>query len=213
MEDLITILEITKWPIVVLILILFFYRPIAKLINRIRGFNGGSYGFDAEPTTNQQETDKLLKAEELKIGTIEKSLNLFSEETRKMFQESILLETEIDKIKDEKEKVEAFRNYSEALYSILHFERIYSNIFGSQIKLLAYLNSAFNETTSSVKFFYDNAAKNNPEMLKYPYEKYLEFLEIKNLVQITNDSIQITWLGRDFLKFMMQMGLSDLKNN
>jgi hypothetical protein len=214
METFLKILEIIKWPLVAVIGIIFFYRPISGLINRVKGVKGGGYGFDTESASSQQTADKLLKEDKSKLGNIEKALNLFSDDTRKLFQDSILLETGIEKVTNDKDKVETLKNYSEALYILLHFERIYNGIFGSQIGLLNHLNSSFNETVDSAKFFYNNAVKVNPDLAKYPYDNYIEFLEIKNLVEIKdNKAIQITWLGRDFLKFIVQMGLSDLKPN
>ena len=211
MEILSKILEIISWPLVVIILGLIFYSPIKSLLNRIKGIKGAGYGFDTEPGANQQEKDKLFNSEELKIGSIKKGLNLYSDETRKFFQDVILLETEVNKIKDDKERADALKDYAEALYVILHFERIYTNIFGSQITLLQHLNSSFNETLESVKYFYDYAAKQHPEIAKYPYSDYIRFLHSRSLVHIKDSTIQISWLGRDFLKFMVQTGLSDSK--
>lgn len=214
MEILKSLIELLKWPVVVIIIALFFKKPLSGLLNRIKSIKGGKYALDTEPQQNQIKAGTASEAKETKIEKIEKSLNVISEDTRKIFQEAINKETEIDKIKNPEEKSKALYNYAEALYIHLQFGRIYNLIFGSQISLLNHLNSSHIETIDSIKFFYDNAVTKYPHLKNYPYENYLSFLQEQGLINISDkNKITITSIGRDFLKYLIDMGLSDLKYN
>lgn len=48
-----------------------------------------------------------------------------------------------------------------------------------------------------------------PELYKnYSYSSYINFLTVHNLVIIEEDSIKITHLGKDFLKYIIEERLS-----
>jgi hypothetical protein len=104
--------------------------------------------------------------------------------------------------------------YSQALYITLIFERLYSNIYGSQISILKAVNSS-SETKDSLKRFYDDAVNNYTAFFAgYPYDEYLKFLVHRELINETETVngheseklIGITAFGRDFLKFMIETG-------
>ncbi|HEX2787663.1 MAG TPA: hypothetical protein VHP32_07135 [Ignavibacteria bacterium] len=229
------ILQIIIWPLLVLILfiifIFLFYKPIKSLITRVKTIKGGNYGI--ETIDSVEEKIKLQEKSELpnkmtdislsvdkdglskisKSEELEKVLNLFSDETRSFFQTSIQNETELNSISDDKEKIDTLFKYSEVVYIKYLFGNIYQAIFGSQIKLLRHLNSATNETIDSVKTFYDEAVSKNPNLKSYPYENYIEFLSNVELVNVLNKKISITTRGRDFLKYVVEMGLPEVKFN
>ena len=214
METVLSILDLLKWPLVIIIIVFIFKKSISSLINRIKSIKGGKYGIETELSKKQLETQNVLEKPKTKMTTIEKGLNLISDDTRKRIQIAIKQETELDKVKDESEKTQLLLKYSEALYVILRFERIYNLIYGSQIKLLTHLNSSIKETTESIIFFYNDAVEVNPTLKEYPYKNYLAFLESQGLIIIGKEnSIQISIFGRDFLKYMIDSGLSDLKYN
>lgn len=214
MDDTLSILEIFAWPLAIIIIVVIFLliqkKPIADLINKITGIKGGKYEFETEPGKRQLKTHNVLEKPVSKTEEIEKGLNLLNDETRKIFQSVIIQETELDKVESESEKNQILLKYSEALYVRLQFERVYHLIYGSQIKLLFHLNSSLNETTETVKYYYENAVKVRPGLKEYPYKNYLSFLETQALIMIGKEnSINITPFGKDFLKFMIEAGLSD----
>lgn len=214
MDTVLKIIEILKWPIVIIIIAMIFKKSISSLINRTKSIKGGKYGLEIEPSKQQKKVSKRLPETKSKKEEIEKRLNLLSDDTRNKLQEAIKKETDFDKLNTEEDKIEAILRYSEVLYIILNFERIYYLIFGSQIRLLNHLNSSYNQTINMTKFFYDNAVGRNPHLKDYSYEQYLSFLQNEKLVVIGKDeTIQITLFGRDFLKYMIDTGLSDLKAN
>ena len=214
METVLSVLDLLKWPLVIIVIALIFKKPITSLINSIKSIKGGKFGIETELSKKQLETQNVLEKPKSKMTTIEKSLNLISDDTRNRIQTAIIQETELDKVKDESEKNQLLLKYSEALYVILRFERIYNLIFGSQIKLLNHLNSSIKETTESISFFYKEAVEVNPNLKEYPYKNYLAFLESEGLIIIGKEnSIQISAFGRDLLKYMIDSGLSDKKYN
>ncbi len=95
------------------------------------------------------------------------------------------------------------------------FERIYSNIFGSQLSLLSLLNA----TPAGMRIvnatqFYMNAAVQYPTIRNYPFADYLNYLKNAGLVALppveewqTTGMATITPLGREFLTYIMSEGL------
>ena len=96
---------------------------------------------------------------------------------------------------------------------LILFERIYYLIFGSQIRLLQHLNSAFSAPKEEFKFYFDNTVELNPAFFKdYDYDQYLNFLIGNNLIdEDKNGIIAVSIIGRDFLKYIVEEGLSDYK--
>jgi hypothetical protein len=91
------------------------------------------------------------------------------------------------------------------------FERVYDSIFGSQIRFLQRLNHTSVESKTSLKLYYDNAVKNYPEAYKtYTYDRYLKYLSNNGLIIMNeNDqNIQITFFGKDFLRYLLETNLS-----
>ena len=212
MEMVLSILDLLKWPIAVIVIALIFRRSIKDLIGRTKKLKGGNFGLETE--VNQSGDQMGLKSSNSKLEEIEKGLHIISDDTRKHFAAQIINDTKLEEAKSEEEKAKILFAYCEALYFYFQFERVYSLIFGSQIRILNHLNSSFHETTESIKFFYDSAVERNPELSKYPYEDYLDFLKFQGLTLIGEEgSIVITSFGRDFLKFLIDSGKSDLRPN
>lgn len=188
-----------KWPIVVLIILLFLLKPIKSLINRITKVGYGDKSLEA---TKQNVTQKI---EEQEISAIDRAIGLFRSETIDTFTSSVEVETELGQLKSDKEKVDRLKNYSTIIYIMRHFDSIYSSIFGSQIRILERLNTLQPETRETLKFYYDNAQKYNPKFYEnYPYEDFLNFMFSFNLIREDDGNIGITILGVDFLKYLTE---------
>lgn len=218
MDFIIKLIDTIKWPGLVFIIILVFYKPVKSLIERIKSVKTGKLGIETNSAQIQEtgeKSDKLVAHNgKSQLELIEKALNLFSYDTREAFKQMIKKETEFDMVQDDRGKTELLFKYSEYLYIQLVNERVYSHIFGSQIRLLIHLNSASNQTLEDVKFFFEQAVEANAEIQRYGYERYLQFLSSHYLITIDNSSqINITWRGRDFLKWMVERGLTDMKSN
>ena len=88
-------------------------------------------------------------------------------------------------------------------------ERIYRLIFGSQIDALQYLNSDSPADREVIQIYFDAAATAHPDVHEgRTYEVWLGFLISWKLVQVVEDEISISLLGRFFLQYVTQQGLS-----
>ena len=206
-------LEVLIWPIVAIVAVLILRRPIINLINRMNKI--GFAGVSAEASQQRQETvEKGLPDQEKKIDakndTVDKILGLFSNQTIERAVTVVNNESKVNEAQETEQKIEILHKYSQALYLILSFERIYNVIFGSQLFILDRVNTGSDETKDSLKTFYDSAVSRFPEFYAtYQYDDYFNFL-ISNelLVKKEDETYNITWIGRDFLKFLVENGKS-----
>ncbi|MCU0423866.1 MAG: hypothetical protein MUC81_13755 [Bacteroidia bacterium] len=199
--DIIQIIDVLKWPILVLIIVLLIKKPIVDLINRVTKIGHGGTSFEAE----QQKSAE--KQEKRQISNVDRALGLFRLETVEIFKSAVLQEINLDSIPTEKEKTELLMNYSIALYIIKHYELIYNSIYGSQLLILQQLNTFTYEDNESLKRYYDYAVERSPKFYdNYSYEEYIEFLYSFNLIVLENGRVIITVLGIDFLKYITETG-------
>ena len=197
--NIIELIDTIKWPILIIIGLLIFRKPIIDLINRVTKVGYGSKSIEA----NQQITASEKKSED--ISHIDKVVGLFRSETIEMFKEEVYKETEVNELTTSDEKIKRLTNYGSLLYIMRHFDLLYINIFGSQIRILEYVNSHSQITRESVKFIYENAKKSNSKFYEnYSYTEYLNFLFVYNLIREDERIISITILGLDFLKYLTE---------
>jgi len=208
------VLKIIVWPItvilIVLLIIFLFKKSINDLIKRISGFKYGKLGADIVQH-RQEKTDKALFEQDQEARpnqAIEKALGLFSPSTLEKIKKLVENESKINEISEPHLKIEVLSKYSQALYIIFSFERLYNIIFGSQLYILDFVNTNNSQTRESLKVFYDNATEKNPGFFdSYSYDEYLDFLISYELILFNKDgTCNITWFGRDFLKFLIETG-------
>ena len=208
LADIIPIIDVLKWPILVLIVVLLIKKPIVDLINRITKIGHGGTSLEAE----QQKS--AGKQEKRQVSNVDRALGLFRPETVEFFRTAVLQETNLDNIPTDKEKTELLLNYSIAIYIIKHYEMIYNAIYGSQLMILQQLNTFAFENNETLKRYYNYAVEQSPKFYdNYPYEDYIEFLYSFNLIVEEEDRVKITILGVDFLKYITETGKSLNKRN
>lgn len=212
MEQLVEILNTFKWPITVLIGSLIFRKPFVNLIDRVKTISKS--GIDTSGSVSQgSKTPSSNESDKSKSEQFERALHMFSDDTIQRFIDVVTEQSGIDECTNDQEKVDNLINYSKALLAVHQFEQIYYQIHGSQIKILLHLNSTNQETVGSVKVFYDTATEQYPTQYKgYDFDDYFQFLIEQQLVsKDENDILNITWFGRDFLKYIIDQGRTDLK--
>lgn len=199
-SNLIKFIDVLKWPILILIIVLIFKKKLLELISKVKKIGHGGTALEIEQQT------VAIKLEKRPISNVDKALGLFRDETISFFSDAVLQETDIESYKTEKEKAEHLLKYSIALYIIKHYEMIYNAIYGSQLKILQQLNSHnSNESMETIKRFYDFAAQDYPKFYNnYPFEEYIDFLFSFSLIIEENGTIKITILGLDFLKYLTE---------
>jgi len=196
------ILKIIVWPVVAIVIVLLLKKSITDLLGRVTKIGYGKLG--AETQHKQSTTDKPPLVNE----TIQKVLGIFSQETIERAEKVVNNESKVEGISDDSDKVKTLHKYAQALYLIFTFERIYNIIFGSQLYILDCVNTESRETKTSLKRFYDSAVQNFPNFYSnYAYQEYFQFLITFELIIINDDeTCHITWLGRDFLKYLVENG-------
>lgn len=201
--DVLQTIDVLKWPVLVLIVVLLIKKPLVDLINRITKIGHGGTSLEAE----QQKSAE--KQEKRQVSNIDRALGLFRPETVEFFKSAVLQETNLDSIKTDKEKVDHLVNYSIAIYIIKHYEMLYNSIYGSQISILQQLNTYAYENNDTLKRFYNHAVEQNSKFYdSYPFEDYIGFLYSFNLIIEEEGSVKITILGIDFLKYLTETSKS-----
>ncbi len=201
-------MEFLVWPAAVLVFgivfILVFWKPIARLIDRTTRVS----------KTGLQTSDPHDQKVESFPSKVEESLKTWDNQL--LIESERFIQTYLDSLhpKDavEREKF-LLRNFAQ-LEITWAFDRIYYLVYGSQIGALYYLNDNRNVslTTNHIKPYYEEAVKNFPTIYtNYPFDGWLGFLVTSNLVQRNGDDIGITIRGREFLKYLVEQGLSTNK--
>ena len=201
-------IQYMAWPGAILIFglvfIFIFKRDISSLFMRVQKISKD--GIQASITqTKQDDTEKKSSADEL----------------MKSFDSVVLLEKENlikadlqQKGLSNNEAVDVLARHLAATQLALHFEYIYSTIWGSQLRLLRYLNSQapVGDTAENLKAFYDAAAITYPQVYEdYSFENYLGFLLSRILIKKVDGNYGITNFGRDFLIYLIQTGKSEAR--
>lgn len=143
-------------------------------------------------------------------------MSKFSETTNAELNQIVNSETNIESTTDPQSRVSKLYDYAKLIVLLKNFERIYSIIFGSQIRILQRLNHSITENVDDLKFYYENAVKIYPESYKnYNYLDYLQFLIINRLVNFDqeNNTLTITAFGQDFLRYITESNLSLERRN
>lgn len=144
------------------------------------------------------------------LSIVDRGLATFHNYTINKAVTQVENETQVAEIHNINAKYERMFNYSKVLYILLTFERVYNIIYGSQLQLLQYINTYSNLSTEELIPFYETAKSKYPEFYEtYTFESWLQFLINMDLI-IRNDDgkYSITWIGRDFLKFIIELALS-----
>ncbi|WP_298285940.1 hypothetical protein [uncultured Lutibacter sp.] len=200
------------WPLVTIIIFLVLKNPLKNLINNIKKIGYGNTGIETTSGNFQKDEESILEL--LGDGNdesyIDNALGKFSAETVEAAIEIIENETKISEVDGLQNKYDRIYKYSRLLVLIKSFERVYDSIYGSQIKLLQRLNFTV-DSKSSLKTFYENAKKIYPEAYNnYSYESYLNYLFNNGLIllQENDENVQITYFGKDFLRYLIEANLS-----
>lgn len=100
------------------------------------------------------------------------------------------------------------RGLAAGTVSYLH-DMSWASIFKSQLEALNELNVRGATTAETLRPFYNRAAAANPDVYKnYAFDSWLDFLMSHTLVRKDGNVIQITVRGKDFLKYLVQLGRS-----
>lgn len=190
------------WPVVVLVIALVaifaFRTQLAALISRTKKFGkGGLETFDAQPPQPTEE----------KKGV---------DEFFRSFDNPMVLDAEALILKDLKNrKIEAPADREKTLLRALavsnivqHFERVHGIIWASQLTCLRYLNPRDDGVDiAELRPLYESAKADYPSWYEnQPFERWLNFLQVFNLILDRDSRVFITVVGREFLKYLVAVG-------
>lgn len=110
---------------------------------------------------------------------------------------------------NDNQKIQLLKGYSEIMYFQFLCERTYDLIFGSQIELLNYLNTIPADREENLKHFFDDAVVKygRDAFQNLNFNKYLDFLIVNGLIYGDSmNNINLTFLGKDFLRYILDAG-------
>lgn len=217
-EIILKFLSSIAWPIIVLIIFLLLKSPLSALISNLKKISYGGTSLETTSESSQKEQITELEKSDRSVNSSNfiTFLDKFSTETNAELIRIVNNETKIEEITDLQNKVNQLYDYAKLLVLLKNFERIYSVIFGSQIRILQRLNYTITENIEDLNFYYENAVKFYPETYKnYNYINYLKFLTTNKLVNYSegDNSLTITNFGQDFLRYITESNLSLEKRN
>jgi hypothetical protein len=199
-------MEILKdiiWPVTVIIVTLIFYKPISKLIESITALRRKGVEIDFGKASQQ----KQLVEPDLKLE-VEFDPTVTSDTEKR-----VETDLNLNSIEGTDEKIRRLKKYATIKEITINYLNLYIIIYGSQIKLLQYLNlrRGVGETKENLqKIFYDPASSLFPEFYKSnTFEDYFAFLVAWSMiVPVTGDKYGITIYGKDFLSYLTRQGLT-----
>lgn len=201
-------MEFLVWPAVVLILGVFFFllfrKPLSKLIDRTERISREGVHVRAAQEQPSEPT----------ISRVEEFLKIYDNQL--LLETEKLIRTSLEDLKPKSpEERERFLVRNLAAVSITDsLLRTYFAIYGSQIVALHYLNDNRNAilTIDHIRPFYDDAKNKYPAYYQnYNFDGWLGFLVSSTLVQRNGKDVGITVRGKEFLKFLLDQGLSFVK--
>ncbi len=186
--------------VAVVFLAIYFKKPIAWLIDRIKAIGPVQ---TAEAGTAQQRSQQRSPASEL-------ADELGKNPTVLMRQKTIDEELNKRGIPPGQEREQFLLTHLAAVATALDFERIYQLIYGSQISALNFLNGrgTVGEETEALNTVYYLPVSTAYKLfyLSDSFESWLSFLEEVKLVERKVSKVFITVQGRSFLQYLIQMG-------
>ena len=198
-------MQYLAWPAVILLLglvsIFVFRRPLSRLIDRANKISKS--GIEVGQSSQEKRTEIKPSPTETFLKSFDNALLVRRED----FIRNELLKLETHEA-TEREKV--LIRLLAAFSLIQAFESAYMFIWGSQIGVLQFLNSANQDTPEDVlKPWYELAAGREPEFYRdYSFEQWLGFLEGHYLIMRRGRTIAISLEGREFLKYVVDRGYS-----
>jgi hypothetical protein len=177
-----------------------FRKPISALLNRTHKIS--KEGIQTLPQQTQQRPETFEKK-----TVVQELKEAFDSVTLREHETSIRRDLDQRGLKNEQETIDILIRHLAAAQIARHFEFVNSSIWGSQINLLEHLNGSLEgELNENLRVFYDQAGLTPPISEEYPFERYLNFLILNNLIIQEEEKYKITNLGRDFLGYLVATG-------
>lgn len=205
-SDILEILNLLKWPAVVLLIVLIFKKELKSIFSKSKKVSFKTGGMEFESVQDQNVTVHEQNAQQIhQPSLLENATKLFRVETIALFQGYVQKETLYEQLHSDKEKFETLLHYAIITYIIRQFDLIYDMIFGSQIALIQLIISKGAQDMEIFEYYYNQAKAKKPEAFEnFELERYPKFLFSYDLLFIDKDQkVQVTVLGIDFIKYLI----------
>jgi hypothetical protein len=206
------ILSALSWPIVAVIFMFIFKKPIADLFPRLKRAGkdwvefGPPHPQSSNDTTNLKD-GLITEPHHPKSNGDKKGLSAFEQNfvnpLQKQVEDSIKSALDMYNIKLPEDRERALIK-SHALLKILsHFERTYNAIWLSQMNFLNALNTRpAGMTEADILVFYNDGKSRNPDWYReYQLAGWVSFLLSHELITFEDSNAFITIAGQEFLKW------------
>jgi hypothetical protein len=212
-ENMIKIIDILVWPSVVLIgwifFFVFFRKDVSNIINRIRSVGKGAIEIGTTSGARKEAATKTGSTARRKFMENLQSVILLEQEQR--IKDDLLSEG----LESNEDKIDVLVRELARTQLDYDFLDIYYLIYGSELRLLQYLNSITEAVTDGQLNRYIDAVRtqfpNRPNIESR--ESFMSILVASNLVTRNNNGYLITELGREFLAWIVRQGKrQDLSN-
>lgn len=206
------VLKGVAWPFALVFVVLLFKREIRPLIDRIIKLGPG--GIELGP----REAAKQAQAETVEPDALQQANGAQLKELPGKSRSEALRQLEL-KLKENLsdlvakgkvgagDQVDFLINELAGTRLVALFDRVYLMIFGSQIRGLIHLNQFGTATLEDARQLYAEAKAADLDFYgNYTFEQWLGFIKDNDLIGVSDDSVSITPIGRDFVQYLTVTG-------
>jgi hypothetical protein len=211
------IAKIAVWPIafmtVVLVLALIFRKELGALIGRISGFKVAGTAVDASGQTPEAAVQQQKEARDPAQIEMVPATHAMppADEAYAAMEQQIRTALEAAKLPSELERAWLLRAIAFSRFQHA-YEVNYRVILGSQINLVLLANTPAPPNIEGARQLYENAKQAYPDLEKsFSFDAWLEFPLRAGLVRMDGTLIRTTPAGRNFLKYLVDTGLTSAK--
>lgn len=207
-----TAIDLLRWPAVFLaigvVAIIAFRTPLGSVIGRLKKVKAP--GIEAEATEQAQAqtqghsamvgpTGQLMTSSAANDSMVSE---LLKERAKAILGDPVVTSTPQGDARDD-----LLAKHLASFQVAVGFERIYQHIFGSQIQAVRLANRHVGVSLQDLnKLFVDADVADDT----YGFENWLNYIrEYAQFVTVDSDVVIATELGREFLKYLVQMRYSD----
>ena len=210
--------KLVSWPVVAFVAVWAFRKPLAALLSRESvkvGLGKELFTLSAERAVELQK-EKTVVVKGLEGSESERLLEVAKNvDVSPIVQEQMgLIRADLERLHVEPQQlVNLLVKHLAVTQLYLRGEGIYRTIFGSQIALLRQLNTTNSLSRAELLPYYEKAKAAFPAQYEnYSFDAYLKYLIGRVLIIAQADQrYAITVAGKEFLKWMTEMGLPEDK--
>ncbi|WP_386625719.1 hypothetical protein [Sulfitobacter geojensis] len=206
-ELLVDLLKGVAWPLALLIVAIWYSKEIRLMLARITKVSAAELELDVKQRASA--TPETLAGEDAIKST---DLGELTDPMLKELEKRNFTDLNALNIQSDTDKIAQLVRALSVQQLFKSFAVAYSNIFGSQISFLRELNARPIAMAQAANML-DETRKMNPALKDITLQDYLSYFRIWRLAEQQGDILHITETGKNFLKFLVDQGLSEDRIN